>query len=94
MGLPKLYPSRKLPYSGGATLSKEATARIKINKLLEASGWRFFADGSKPANIQLESGVKIKPTDLEGMGEDFEKTKRGFLDFLLGSFGLQRIFFS
>ena len=83
MGLPKLYPSRKQPYSGGATLSKEATARIKINKLLEASGWRFFADGSKPANIQLESGVKIKPTDLEGMGDDFEKTKRGFLDFLL-----------
>lgn len=64
-------------------MSKEATARIKINKLLEASGWRFFADGSKPANIQLESGVKIKPTDLEGMGDDFEKTKRGFLDFLL-----------
>ena len=23
----------------------EATARIKINKLLEAAGWRFFADG-------------------------------------------------
>ena len=29
----------------------EATARIKINKLLEATGWRFFADGNKPANI-------------------------------------------
>ncbi len=24
--------------------NKEATARIKINKLLEASGWRFFAE--------------------------------------------------
>jgi type I restriction enzyme R subunit len=24
---------------------KEATARLKINKLLEAAGWRFFADG-------------------------------------------------
>lgn len=24
---------------------KEATARIKINKLLEAAGWRFFPDG-------------------------------------------------
>ena len=33
---------------------KEATARIKINKLLEAAGWRFFADGKSPANIQLE----------------------------------------
>ena len=24
--------------------SKEATARIKINHLLEAAGWRFFAE--------------------------------------------------
>ena len=27
---------------------KEATARIKINKLLEAAGWRFFPEGGKP----------------------------------------------
>jgi type I restriction enzyme R subunit len=27
---------------------KEATARIKINKLLEAAGWRFFADAERP----------------------------------------------
>jgi type I restriction enzyme, R subunit len=27
---------------------KEAAARIKINKLLEAAGWRFFTD-AKPA---------------------------------------------
>jgi len=39
---------------------KEATARIKINKLLEAAGWRFFADGAKPANIRLETGVTLK----------------------------------
>jgi len=26
---------------------REATARIKINKLLEAAGWRFFAEGGK-----------------------------------------------
>ena len=32
----------------------EATTRIKINALLEAAGWRFFADGDKPANIRLE----------------------------------------
>ena len=32
----------------------EASARIKINKLLESAGWRFFADGKRPANIQLE----------------------------------------
>jgi len=43
---------------------KEATARIKINKLLEAAGWLFFAEGDKPANIRLEPTVQIKSTDL------------------------------
>ena len=49
---------------------KEATARIKINKLLEAAGWRFFDDAAGPANIQLEPQVKLK-------------SSRGFIDFLL-----------
>lgn len=62
---------------------KEATARIKINKLLEAAGWRFFADGKTPANICLEPSVKIKESDLNDLGENFEKTKTGFIDFLL-----------
>jgi len=62
---------------------KEATARIKINKLLEAAGWRFFPDGNKPANIRLESGATIKTTDLDALGDNFEKTRRGFIDFLL-----------
>ena len=61
----------------------EATARIKINKLLEAAGWRFFADGNKPANICLETGVTIKASDLDSLGNDFEKTSPGFIDFLL-----------
>ncbi len=43
---------------------KEATARVKINKLLEAAGWRFFPEGKLPAKIQLELSVKIKTTDL------------------------------
>ena len=64
-------------------LSKEATARIKINKLLEAAGWRFFPDGNAPANIRLEPTVAVKSTDLDALGEDFEKSKRGFVDFLL-----------
>jgi len=42
---------------------KEATARIKINKLLEAADWRFFQDGDAPANIRLEPSVKINFTD-------------------------------
>jgi type I restriction enzyme R subunit len=62
---------------------KEATARIKINRLLEASGWRFFAEGDAPANIRLEPTVKITRTDLDALGDDFEKTTRRFIDFLL-----------
>ena len=62
---------------------KEATSRIKINKLLEAAGWRFFPDGGAPANICLEPTVAINPADLDLLGDDFEKAERGFVDFLL-----------
>jgi len=62
---------------------KEATARIKINKLLETAGWRFFPAGDQPANIRLEPSVAIKAADIEALGSDFEKTKKGFVDFLL-----------
>jgi type I restriction enzyme R subunit len=62
---------------------KEATARIKINKLLEAAGWRFFTDGKLPANIQLEPSISIKIQDLDALGENFEKSSKGFIDFLL-----------
>ena len=61
----------------------EATARIKINKLLEAAGWRFFAEGDSPANICLEPNVTIRTSDLDALGNDFEKTSTGFIDFLL-----------
>lgn len=63
--------------------SKEATARIKINRLLEEAGWRFFDDAAGPANIVLEPNVKLKGGDIDALGEDFEKTKNGFVDFLL-----------
>jgi type I restriction enzyme R subunit len=62
---------------------KEATARIKINKLLEAAGWRFFADDTGPANIQLEPSVVLKAHDLDALGNNFEKAGKGFIDFLL-----------
>jgi type I restriction enzyme, R subunit len=58
--------------------SKEAKARIKINKLLEESGWRFLDDKNGKANIQLEPGVRY--ADL---GDDFENEAHGFIDFLL-----------
>lgn len=51
---------------------KEATARIKINKLLKAAGWRFFAEGGKSANIRLEPSVTLKSSDLDaGRGFNF-----------------------
>ena len=62
---------------------KEASARIKINKLLEAAGWRFFDDKSGPANIQLESLTKLTQQSMDEWGEDFDKTTNGFVDFLL-----------
>lgn len=63
--------------------AKEATARIKINKLLEAAGWHFFPEDNAPANIRLESNATIKSSDLDALGENFEKTSKGFIDFLL-----------
>src|SRR5580704_2384628 len=62
---------------------KEATSRVKINRLLEAAGWRFFPQGKLPANIQLEPKVTIKIAELDALGSDFEKTAKGFIDFLL-----------
>ena len=61
----------------------EATARIKINKLLEEAGWRFFAENGNPANILLEPGTTIRTSDLDALGNDFEKTEKGYIDFLL-----------
>jgi len=63
--------------------NNEARARIKINKLLESSGWRFEASDAGPGNIQLEAGVKF--ADL---GDDLEQAvsrsgTRGAIDFLL-----------
>ncbi len=59
-------------------MQKEASSRIKINKLLEKSSWRFFDDWNKKSNISLESWVKI-----EHLWDDFENTTRWFVDYLL-----------
>jgi len=63
--------------------SKEAKARLKINKLLEEAGWKFFDDEKGQANIQLEPNVKLSQKDIDAFGDDFETTKNGFIDFLL-----------
>ena len=62
---------------------KEAQARIKINKLLEAAGWRFFDEVTGKANIALEPNVKLQQAQVDAMGHDFDTTRNGFIDFLL-----------
>jgi type I restriction enzyme R subunit len=64
-------------------MAKEAKARIRINDLLRKSGWRFFDDEHGRANIALEANLKLKKKTLDGLGEDFEKTANGFVDYLL-----------
>ena len=48
-------------------MQKEAKARIKINALLQESGWRFFDDKTGTRNIEVEGNV-----NLESLGDDFE----------------------
>jgi type I restriction enzyme R subunit len=64
-------------------MQKEARARIKINDLLKRTGWRFFDDENGRANITLEKNVKLTRHNIDDFGKDFEKTKNGFVDFLL-----------
>ncbi len=63
--------------------AKEAKARIKINKLLEESGWRFFDEKGGKANVVLEPNVKLTQEQVDDLGENFETTSNGFIDFLL-----------
>ena len=63
--------------------AKEAKARIKINKLLEEAGWRFFDDANGKANVVLEPNVKLTKAKVDALGENFETTSNGFIDFLL-----------
>ncbi len=64
-------------------MAKEARARIRINALLTRAGWRFFDDENGPANISLETNVKLKRKQLDELGDDFEGTANGFIDYLL-----------
>ncbi len=63
--------------------AKEAKARIKINKLLEEAGWRFLDDENGKANIELEKGVKLTEKEINNLGNNFEKTRNGYLDYTL-----------
>lgn len=63
--------------------TKEAKARIKINKLLEESGWRFEDSEKGKANIQLEAGVKFNELDENLENAVTSDGRRGAIDFLL-----------
>lgn len=63
---------------------KEASARLKINKLLEESGWRLVDTDGKRANVDVET--RLNPDEsinIHNAGEDFENVKEGFIDYLL-----------
>lgn len=64
-------------------MQKEATARIKINKLLEDSGWCFEDSKKGKANIQLEAGVKFNELDENLENAVTKDGRRGAIDFLL-----------
>ncbi len=64
-------------------MKKEAIARVKINLLLQNARWKFFDDEHGTANIVLENNAKISKNTFNEFGENFEKTKNGFIDFLL-----------
>ncbi|MDI9477013.1 MAG: hypothetical protein ACOX0L_06145 [Natronincolaceae bacterium] len=63
--------------------AKEAEARIKINKLLEEAGWRFFEENGKSANIQTEPNVNsghwyLSPMVSQVILWTARRTARGF----------------
>ncbi len=64
-------------------MPKEAQARIKINLLLEAAGWQFFDSPAGKANIALEPNVKLTQAQVDALGNNFDTTSHGFIDFLL-----------
>lgn len=67
--------------------AKEAKARIKINKLLEDSGWRFFDSQAGIANIALEPNVKLTQPQVDALGNDFETSSNGCYPWTCRNFG-------
>ncbi|HWT55469.1 MAG TPA: DEAD/DEAH box helicase family protein, partial [Candidatus Microsaccharimonas sp.] len=63
---------------------KEAAARLKINQLLQDSGWRLIDSDTGRANVDVETRLQPGSTvDMQEAGEDFENIKGGFIDYLL-----------
>jgi type I restriction enzyme R subunit len=59
-------------------MSKEAKARLQINELLKDAGWKLLDDKSGRADVIVEGNV-----DLTSLGDDYETTSKGFIDYLL-----------
>lgn len=66
-------------------MPSEAQARIAINELLEAAGWRFLPDGhGRRENIVCEHRLKKKAFAPDAdLGSDFQHAPDGFVDYLL-----------
>ncbi len=66
-------------------MPSEAQARITINKLLEAAGWRFLPDSQgRRENIVCEHRVtkNVYAPSME-LGSDFQHAPGGFVDYVL-----------
>lgn len=59
-------------------MAKEASARLLINDLLIKSWRRLVDNESGEANVKVEANVV-----MESLGDDFEKTEKWFIDYLL-----------
>lgn len=66
-------------------MPSEAQARVTINKLLEAAGWRFLPDAQgRRENIVCEHRVKKKVfAPNVDLGTDFQHAPDGFVDYVL-----------
>lgn len=63
--------------------NNQPNAQIKINKLLKEAGWHFFENNGNPANICITPDVSVKPSDLQALGNDYENTDEGIMNFVL-----------
>jgi len=64
-------------------MRKEAKARLKINKLLEESGWRLLDTPNNKANVIVEGNVHIEEVREDNIGDDYEHAYMGYMDYLL-----------
>lgn len=52
-------------------------------KTPDLCGTQPISGGRQPGNIRLEQAINITESTLDALGKDFEKTSKGFIDFLL-----------